>query len=212
MRTICIGALFVATAVTVWAASPAAQSPLPARHVALTFNGGKVTLIAQGVTVRDVMAEWTRQCGCLVRGTERLPAAPMPPVEFDDQPEAVVLASLLRGAGGYLLGPRAENSHGASIYGSVTVFPVTKGIAASTYTSSAPIAAPLVTGPDDEIPPVTPVANPQTPAQTPAPQPGRPGGPAAGSSNSPPGRPGGPAVPISPVPGQTTGSTSSGSL
>jgi hypothetical protein len=106
-----------------------------------------------------------------------------------------VLESLLRSAGGYLLGPKASGSRGASMYGSVSVFPVSHGIAPPSYAPSAPIAAPLVTGgtPDDEIPPVTPVSNPQTPAQTPPP--------------ASPGRPGGPAVPIVPV-----GSGSAGSV
>jgi len=163
-----------------WSAVPGAQAPTPAtRRLELKFNNGKVSLIAQGVTMREIMAEWARQCGCVVQGSERLTGSVQMPVQYDDQPEAVVLESLLRSAGGYLLGPRAPGSRGASIYGSIAVFPVARGIAAPTYSSpAAPIAAPLVSGgtPDDEIPPVSPVANPQTPA--PAQTPGRPGGPA----------------------------------
>jgi hypothetical protein len=119
-----------------------------------------------------------------------------------------VLESLLRGAGGYLLGPRAPGSQGASVYGSITIFPVTRGISTPSYGSSAPIAAPLVTNPvDDEIPPVTPVPNPQTPSQTP----GQSTAPVPGSGT--PGRPGGPAVPIVPAgPGRSGDPGSAGSL
>jgi hypothetical protein len=193
MRAICVSGCLVAVLTAVSSITPRAQAPAPmSRRVELTFNNGKVTLIAQGVTVREIMAEWARQCGCLVQGTDRLTGGSTLPMRFEDQPEAAVLESLLRSAGGYLLGPKSPSSRGASIYGSVSVFPVTHGIAAPTYASpSVPIAAPLVTGgtPDDEIPPVAPVSNPQTPAQT------------------PPGRPGGPAVPIVPV-----GSGSAGSV
>jgi len=198
MRAICVSGCLVAvlTAVSTLAPRAQAQAPPMPRRLELTFNNGKVTLVAQGVTVREIMAEWARQCGCLVQGTDRLTGGSALPMQFEDQPEAAVLESLLRSAGGYLLGPRPPGSRGASIYGSVSVFPVSHGIAAPSYASpSVPIAAPLVTGgtPDDEIPPVTPVSNPQAPAQT-APTP-------------PPGRPGGPAVPIVPV-----GSGSAGSV
>jgi hypothetical protein len=182
MRALSVSGVLVAALVTGWAISPRAQTATPpTRRLDLKFNDGKVTLIAQGVTAREIMAEWAKQCGCLVQGTDRLPAGSTLPVQFEDQPEGVVLESLLRGAGGYLLGPRAPGSKGASLYGSVAVFPLVRGTATASYTSPSPVAAPLVTGgsPDDEIPPVTPVANPQTPAQTP-PSPGRPGGPAPG--------------------------------
>jgi hypothetical protein len=116
-------------------------------------------------------------------------------MQFEDQPEAVVLESLLRGAGGYLLGPRAPGAPGASVYGSVAVFPLVRGTPTPSYAAPSPVAAPLVTGgsPDDEIPPVIPVAAPQTPAQTPA-TPGRPGGPAPAAPTTPtgPGRGRGP--------------------
>lgn len=198
MRAICVSGVLVAALATGWSIAPQAQTPT-AGHLELKFNNGKVTLIAQGVSVREIMAEWARDCGCLVQGTDRLPPGSTLPVEFDDQPEAVVLESLLRGAGGYLLGPKAPDSHGASMYGSVTVFPVVKGIDAPSYsTSSSPVAAPLVSGgsPDDEIPPVTPVTNPQTPATS-----STPSTPAQST-----GRPGGPAVPITPVgPGRGRG-------
>jgi hypothetical protein len=111
------------------------------------------------------------------------------PMQFEDEPESMVLGSLLRGAGGYVLGPKAPGGAGPSLYGRVTIFAVSHGTAPAYSPSSSPVAAPLVSGgtPDDEIPPVSPVANPQTPAQT------------AGQ------RPGGPAVPIIPAgPGTST--------
>ena len=204
MRSLLVSSLFVAALAAGWSIAPRAQTVTdsPPRKLDLKFNDGKVTLIAQGVTVREVMAEWARQCGCAVQGSERLTGGIFRlPVEFTDQPEAVVLDSLLRSAGGYLLGPKAEGSRGASAYGSVTIFPLTRGTSTPSYSPSAPIAAPLVTSVDDEIPPVTPVPHPETPPQTP----GQSTPPVPGGGT--PGRPGGAAVPIVPA-----GPGSAGSL
>lgn len=213
MRAFLVSGLLVAALAAGWSIAPRAQTAVDApRKLDLKFSDGKVSLVAQGVTVREVMAEWARQCGCVVQGAERLAGGAFRlPVEFTDQPENVVLESLLRGAGGYLLGPRPAGSHGGSVYGSVTIFPLTRGTTTPTYSSSAPIAAPLVTSSvDDEIPPVTPVPNPQLPAQTnPAPGQGPTPVPGAGV----PGRPGGPAVPIVPAgPGRSGDPGSAGSL
>lgn len=209
MRAFLVSGVFAAALAAGWSIAPRAQTVDPPRRLELKFNDGKVTLVAQGVTVREVMAEWAKQCGCTVQGAERLTGGVFRlPVEFTDQPEVTALDSLLRSAGGYLLGPKPEGSHGASVYGSVTIFPLTRGTSAPTYSSSAPIAAPLVTSPvDDEIPPVTPVPNPQTPAQTP----GQSTAPVPGAGT--PGRPGGPAVPIVPAgPGRSGDPGSAGSL
>ena len=215
MRPSLITGLCVAALAAGWSIAPRAQTVSePARKLDLKFQDGKVTLLAQGVTVREVMAEWARQCGCVVQGSERLTGGVFKlPVEFTDQPETVVLESLLRSAGGYLLGPKAPGSRGGSLYGSLTIFPFTRGTATPSYSSSssAPIAAPLVTSPvDDEIPPVTPVPHPQTPAQT-GQTPGQSTAPVPGSGT--PGRPGGPAVPIVPAgPGRGGDPSSAGSL
>jgi hypothetical protein len=192
MRAICLAGLLAIALGSGWsvAARAQAQAPAPpARQLKLTFNQGKVTLIASQVTVREIMTEWAKLCGCYVEGAEKLTGGVLMPMQFEDDPESVVLGSLLRGAGGYLLGPRAPGSPGASVYGRVAIFAVSHGTTPSYMPSSSPVAAPLVSGgsPDDEIPPVTPVANPQTPAQT------------SGQ------RPGGPAVPIIPAgPGTST--------
>src|SRR5262249_55731582 len=101
-----------------------AQAP-QTRKLELSFHDGRVSLAAQGVTVREIMAEWARQCGCVVKDADKLIGAPLTvPVQFDNQPEAVVLASLLSTAAGYIVGPRvAGGPNGPSIFGSVWVFP-----------------------------------------------------------------------------------------
>src|SRR5579872_5767433 len=116
MRPYVISTLLVAALAAGWSIAPRAQTVAdpPPRKLDLTFKDGKVTLVAQGVTVREIMAEWAQRCGCTVQGSERLTGGVYKlPIEFADLPEATVLESLLRSAGGYLLGPRAPGSQGA---------------------------------------------------------------------------------------------------
>ena len=81
-----------------------AQAPLPAtpappvRKLELSFDGkGNVTLVAQAVTVREILAEWTRKGGSQVVGAEGLSGGPITR-QFENRPEIEVLSSLLRSA------------------------------------------------------------------------------------------------------------------
>ena len=162
---------------------PAAQAPTQApasteRKLLLSFDrNGLVTLVAQNVSVREILAEWARQGGTQMKDADKVTGAPIT-VQFDAQPEAVVLESLLRGAAGYILYPRLEGSSGASIWQSVSILPTSHPTQLySSPTASSPQIAPVVqTMPDDEIPPVS--TAPNAPAQTqqpsPQPQPSRP--------------------------------------
>jgi hypothetical protein len=156
---------------------PLAQAPAPAeRKLLLSFDrNGLVTLVAENVTVREILAEWTRQGGTQMQNADKLSGPPVT-VQFDGQPEAVVLESLLRSTAGYILYPRLEGSQGASIWQSVSILPTSHPTQLYSAPGNAPQIAPVVqTLPDDEIPPVTPAPN--APAQTqpsPSPQPNRP--------------------------------------
>lgn len=152
---------------------PAAQSPASAeRKLLLSFDrNGLVTLVAENVTVREILAEWTRQGGTQMQNADKVTGAPIT-VQFDGQPEAVVLESLLRGTAGYILYPRMEGSAGASIWQSVSILPTSHPTQLySSPASNAPQIAPVVqTMPDDEIPPVTPTPNGPGQTQPPPPQ------------------------------------------
>ena len=56
----------------------------------------------------------------VVEGADKLTGGPIT-VQFDGQPESVVLESLLRGTAGYILYPRMDGSSGASIWQSVSI-------------------------------------------------------------------------------------------
>jgi hypothetical protein len=141
------------------------------------------------------MAEWARQCGCFVVNADKLTGPPFAtPILFEQQPQEVVLSSLLRQAAGYSLTPLRPGSKSVSKYEVIYVLATSSASALPSYGTTSPIAVPLSTpgSVDDEIPPVTPQA-PQTPA---VPQPPRPAATAPGTT---------------PTPGQTPGYTTPGS-
>jgi hypothetical protein len=196
------------------------------RTLNLSFDGqGNVTLIAQGVTLQDIFTEWTRLGGCFFPNADRLPRAMMVPLRFENVPELKVLDSLLRSAAGYMVAPRTTRTVGASAFEMVHILPTTTANANASYAPlNLPPPMPTTGAPDDEIPPVTPVNQPQRgaapdPAANRPPQPasvGVPassvfvpiqpvpsGQPAPGQSTTGPGRPGTTTPPPAPPPGSS---------
>lgn len=216
----------VVTAVVLAAGTPAlAQDAPPARKLQLTFHeGGLVTLSAANVTVREILTEWARQCGCYVVNADRLSGGPLAiPVLFERTTQKKVLESLLRQAAGYVLTPKRADGMSVSNYETIYILPTSTAVA-GTYT---PVAQPFVStvppptrgAPEDEIPAVNTAppnpaaaigqaARPQVPGYgTQAGAPGMtsppPGMVPTGQANRPIGAPG-VFVPIVPVnPGQT---------
>lgn len=178
----------------------AAQSP-QGRNLQVTFDmQGNVTLIAQNVTVREILAEWSRQGGSQFVNAERLMGGPVT-LQFQNRPEAEVVASLLRQAAGYILGPRTAGHPGASRFEVVYIVP-TSNPTTSAYAppmNNSPVQAPLRTAgsPDDEIPPVTPPTGPVDP-RNPVNPPATAGDPGANRPGPSPGV-GGVAVPVVPI-------------
>jgi len=133
-----------------------------ARELELSFDpAGLVTLVADKVSLRDILAEWTRLGGSRFINAERLPATPLSlPVRFENEPETAVLAALLRSASGYIVSPRLEGQPGTSRIGAVYIVATSTATAAPVNTfapsfSSQPV--PLAVGsPDDELPPIVP--------------------------------------------------------
>jgi hypothetical protein len=180
----------------------------PPRKLQLSFDGkGNVTLIAQSVTLQEVLAEWTRLGNCYFPNADKLSREPLLPVQFENVPELRVLDSLLRSAAGVVMSPRTTRTTGASSFEVVQILAKSTATTSSSYAPPmnaypAPIQTPG--SPDDEIPPVTPVVN-QAPPRANEPQvPGnRPPAPTAGVPGS------GVFVPIQPVtPAPTTGTGS----
>ncbi|GMV21380.1 MAG: hypothetical protein AMXMBFR57_13290 [Acidimicrobiia bacterium] len=154
------------------------------RQLEVTFNDGKVSIVAQNVTVRDILMEWGRKGGSRMINVEKLGGAIIPIIEFHDEPEAKVLRSLLRDVPGYGAAPRVAPAPTASSFAAVFVLP-TRTVAVSGVSAASPgpvqqvqqapqpqaVPQPIQGSVDDEIPPVRqvgelPPSTPGNPANT----------------------------------------------
>jgi hypothetical protein len=110
-----------------------AQQPLR-----LSIQDGHVTLHAQNVTVRSILAEWSRIGGTTIVNGERIPGGPVT-LELNGVPEREAIDILLRSAAGYVLGARASAAGGASAFDRILVLPIS---VAPRATAAAPAFAP----------------------------------------------------------------------
>lgn len=152
-----------------------AQATAPAGpKVKITFEAeGRVTLVANGATIREILAEWSRQGGSTFVNAERLSGAPQT-LSYEHQSETVVMSSLLRQAAGFVLGPRREGTRGASsvevVYILATSNPSAGGYMSQPTMPQQQQQVSTPGSPDDEIAPVQGRGAPG-PQQAPAPAP-----------------------------------------
>jgi hypothetical protein len=215
MRNALIAIAAAVTLVSQVSGQEPSPTPAPAK-IEITFEGnGVMSLKATNAPLRDILNEWTRKGGTPFVGAERLTGAPLT-VEYPHKPETEVVASLLRSASGFVVGPRQAPSSAASsievVYVLATSTATTGGF--SPAPAYAPPPPPTTQGnPSTEIPPIDPGRAGQAgspPAQPEAPPPPRPSGiggvavpvitvpvssstpPPAGTTGTGPGRGGGP--------------------
>jgi hypothetical protein len=93
-----------------------AQAPL------LQISGGRVTLHAQNVPVRTILAEWARVGGARIVNAERV-AGPPVTLDFEGMPERQALEIILRGVSGYVVAAREPGVPGASMYDRIMILP-----------------------------------------------------------------------------------------
>jgi hypothetical protein len=206
---------FLAAAVFAVTAS-AAAAQAPERSIQLQFHeDGTVTLSARNATTSDILLAWATECGCFVVNGNRLTGpAIATPMLFERVPQAVVLRSLLRESGGYVLTPRRAGAKGPSQYETIYILPTRAAVsapfsAAGSPTAFQPVPNPTPGAPDDEIPPVTPIRIPEPidPARGANPA-AEPTGPTPNAPPSGVSLPGVRVVPITPMaPGTPPGST-----
>jgi len=91
-----------------------AQQTQPPRTLEVSFNNGLVTIVGSNVTIREILVEWGRKGGSRIVNAEKLAGQVLPYIEFRDEPEIVVLRSLLREVPGYGAAPRIAPSPDAS--------------------------------------------------------------------------------------------------
>lgn len=110
-------ALAVFVAVGCVAASASAQAPL---H--LQISDGRVTLHAENVPVRAILAEWARVGGAKIVNGEAVAGAPLT-LELEGVPERRALDIVLRGVSGFVLAARQPGTPGVSIYDRIMILP-----------------------------------------------------------------------------------------
>ena len=100
-----------------FAAFAAAQAPLQ-----LHISNGRVTLHAQNVPVRTILAEWSKVGGAKIINGEAVAGAPLT-LDLEGVPERQALDIVLRGVSGYVLAARQAGAVGVSMYDRIMILP-----------------------------------------------------------------------------------------
>jgi hypothetical protein len=103
-------------------AMPAASAS--AGDLRLSIANGRVTIVAQDVSLRQILDEWGRVGQTRIVGAERLTGGPIT-IELTDVPEGRALESLLRSTSGYIAKPRS-GTPGASGYDRILIMPTSR--------------------------------------------------------------------------------------
>lgn len=104
----------------------------------LTIANGRVSLSAQDVPLRQILAEWERIGGTRFVNRERVPGS-LVTIELPDVSEAKAMETLLRPIAGFVAVARGAETAGASGYSSVIIMP---GAAAPALARSSGGASP----------------------------------------------------------------------
>ena len=113
--------LFLVAFVTLLVLPTASAS---AGELRLSIANGRVTIVAQDVTIRQILDEWGRVGQTRIVGAERL-TGPTVTIELHDVPEGRALESLLRSASGYIAKPRA-GTVGPSGFDRILIMPASR--------------------------------------------------------------------------------------
>jgi hypothetical protein len=114
----------------------AVPSPAAAGELRVSIANGRVTIVAQDVTIKQILDEWSRVGQTKIVGAERL-AMTLVTIELRDVAEGRALESLLRSASGYIAKPRTlgPGVTAASSIDCVLIMPASR---APTTTTAAP--------------------------------------------------------------------------
>ena len=135
-----------------------------AQELALKFQDGRVTLVAQDVSVRHVLDEWSRIGETVVVNADLVSDERLS-LQLDGVPERQAIDIVLRSTVGYVAAERQTDTPGLSIFGRILVLASTTQPAANTGSvmdsdSTSPWAVAM------SPPPIVPPAEMPPPAQT----------------------------------------------
>jgi hypothetical protein len=97
-----------------------------AQQMQLEFQDGRVTLDAQDVPVRQILAEWARVGGATVVNGDKVMGAPVT-LQLQGMPERQALDIVLRSVSGYMLAERRAGSASASAFDRILILPTSVG-------------------------------------------------------------------------------------
>ena len=104
-------------------------SSASAGELRLSIGNGRVTIVAQDVTLRQILDEWSRVGKTVFVGADKLVGPPVT-LELQDVAEGRALETLLRSVSGYIAKPRAPAA-GASAYDRILIMPTSRAPALS---------------------------------------------------------------------------------
>ena len=144
----------------------------------LTFLNGRVTLVAQDVPLRKILAEWERVGGTSVVNRDAAPGVSVT-LDLADVPETRALAILLQQAAGYFASERSDPEGTSSRFTRIVIMPGSESPAAAPPASAG--AQPSVTSAGSRVSPrpqvqqrmmpdgrvVSVLENPARPVETP---------------------------------------------
>jgi hypothetical protein len=135
-----------------------------AQGVTLEFQGsGKVRLVAQNVSVSQILAEWSRRGRTTIVNGERVPGPPVT-LELENVSEQEALDIVLRNVSGYLVAARETAISGASAYDRIYILPTSSRPTTAAPASGVPQQAVQVQDDsDDDAPPPNGPRGPNTP-------------------------------------------------
>jgi len=134
-----------------------------AQGVTLEFQGGKVRLLAQNVSVSQILAEWSRSGRTTIVNGERVPGPPVT-LELQNVSEQEALDIVLRNVSGYLVAARETAISGASAFDRIYILPTSSRPSTAAATSaSLPQAVQVQDAGDDDPPPPNAPRGPNTP-------------------------------------------------
>src|SRR3954465_10923566 len=163
MHKILCRAVAIAALVMTGSAADAAAGALK-----LTIHNGLVTLVAQDVPIRQILAEWARLGQTTIVNADKLNGPPLT-LQLVDRPEREVLAVVLKSASGYIAAQRPVLLANASQFDRVMILPVSHGPVGVPAAPPPPQFGPGRgnMGPQMQLPP--PVADEDEPMDPPGP-------------------------------------------
>ena len=107
----------------------AAFAPPVSADVRVSFANGRVTVIAENATVREILQEWSRVGGSTFVDAEKIPGFERMTIRLENQPELDAIDVLLRSVAGYMVAPVDADDAVVSSIARVFILPTSKPVA-----------------------------------------------------------------------------------